>query len=326
MRFRKKKEPTENNQTLLSASPSTATESPVEIVKTVKKPETSIENHIYDIERAIDHQNYSLAQSMLERLHEGQTHNPRLSALKVRLYHKTHQIEQRDAYVRKRHDDLNEMQWRVFCDRIPSNVWQSLVAAKVVSGLSYDDDMNERVKDVDDTVIRNHPHLIVDNEDSKRQFESIEDIGFDGIPINSADEVTTLETPSESLTHADDLSFLEHLEEDDEPLDFFTESIEEAMATESENASKEIAMDDGLDDVSFLDLNDGGNTAIESDVVESDMDGIIPDFSMTSMPDERIEVETTDEELLSFEFQDEFDDSKASIQEKESPREEHQTV
>jgi len=39
MRFRKKKEPTENNQTLLSASPSTATESPVEKQsKNLKRP------------------------------------------------------------------------------------------------------------------------------------------------------------------------------------------------------------------------------------------------------------------------------------------------
>jgi len=263
----------------------------------------------------------------LERLHEGQANNPRLSALKVRLYHETQQIEQRDAYVRQRHDDLNEMQWRVFCDRIPSNVWQSLVAAKVVSGLSYAEDMNERVKEVDDTVIRNHPHLIVDDENSERQFESLEDIGFDGIPINNTDVVNTLETPLNSLTDEDELSFPTHLEAADEPLDFFTESMEEAMESESEITSNDISINDGLDDVPFLDLDSNdSHTLFESDAVENDMDGIMPDFSMTSMPDESMEVETPDEEFFSFEFQDEFDDDKATIQKDNSHQEGHSTV
>ncbi|MDQ6994071.1 MAG: FimV/HubP family polar landmark protein [Mariprofundaceae bacterium] len=156
----------------------------------------SIDNHIYDLERALDHQDYSLAETILNKMDDKQANNTRLLALKVRLYHETGRTDERDACVHQSHTDLNESQWRVFCDHLPSSLWQALVAAHVVSGLSYEDDMEERVRDIDDTVIRHIPHPIVDKEESTRQFEHIEDIGFEGIPITS-DEAMMDEKPSE---------------------------------------------------------------------------------------------------------------------------------
>lgn len=147
----------------------------------------SMDNDIYDLERAMDHQDYTLAESILNNMNDEQGNNTRLSALKVRFYHETGRIDERDAYVHQCHTTLNEAQWRVFCDHLPSKLWHALVAAHVVSGLSFEDAMEETVEAIDDTVVYHAPHLIVDKEEPTHRFDTIEDIGFEGIPATTDD-------------------------------------------------------------------------------------------------------------------------------------------
>ncbi|MBL1353215.1 MAG: hypothetical protein COA61_007800 [Zetaproteobacteria bacterium] len=249
----------------------------------------SIENHIYDIERAIDHKDYTLAQSTLDRLQgSGQVDNPRLSALKVCLYHARDQIEHRDNYVRQRHDGLNEMQWRVFCDRIPSHVWQALVLAQVVSGLSYDDDMESRVHEIDDTVVQNPPHLIVDNENPEHTFESMEDIGFDGIPTvtDGVENITTLEVKKASDDASSDTFLLTQADEENNLSEILMEQVEDDfdMGGEQYNVPESIEKQEALD-FNFADLsleNDAEDMAIESGLTQDHLNDI--DASLPVMP------------------------------------------
>ncbi|MDQ6952372.1 MAG: FimV/HubP family polar landmark protein [Mariprofundaceae bacterium] len=277
----------------------------------------SIENHIYDIERAIDHKDYTLAQRMLDRLQGGgQVDNPRLSALKVCLYHARDQIENRDSYVRQRHDGLNEMQWRVFCDRIPSNVWQALVLAQVVAGLSYDDDMESRVRDIDDTVIQNPPHLIVNNENSEQTFESMEDIGFDGIPTvtDGAEHINTLEVKKESDDALNDKPLLTQVHEEKNLSEFFMEQVEDDLVMTSEqyevpcSIENQEALDFNFADLSLED--DTEDVAIESGLTQDHLNAIDADLPVMPMLEEAQSTyqnasKVMEDESFNFEFNEE---------------------
>ena len=95
----------------------------------------TIDNQIYDMEQALDHQDYARAEACVQHIPEAQQ-NVRVQALKVRLYHESGQPNERNQYVQQQRKQLNEAQWRAFCDRLPSAVWQSLLVAGVVEGLT----------------------------------------------------------------------------------------------------------------------------------------------------------------------------------------------
>ncbi|MDQ6974030.1 MAG: FimV/HubP family polar landmark protein [Mariprofundaceae bacterium] len=243
----------------------------------------TMDNHMYDFERAMDHQDYSLAETILNNMSDEQPNNIRLSALKVRFYHETNRANERDAYVHQCRKDLTEIQWRVFCDHLPSTLWQALVAAHVVSGLSYEEDMEERVRDIDDTVVVYHaPHRIVDKEESTRRFDTIEDIGFEGIPT-VANEVMMDEKPSEQS-----LDSLEGQLSDEESI--FADTHEAPLTMGEENL---INLDE--DHVSLA--NDIENMTFEDAGFHVQLD-----TSMNDVAQENTEV--AEHESLSFEFDD----------------------
>ncbi len=130
----------------------------------------------------MDHQDYMLVESMLSNLDHEYPNNTRLLALKVRLHHEIEQWDVRNACVRQAREDLNEIQWRVFCDHLPAALWQALVVANVVSGLSYENDIEGSAQDIDDTVVNPAPRLIVNEKNQVPSFNSMEDMGFNGIP------------------------------------------------------------------------------------------------------------------------------------------------
>ena len=112
-----------------------------------RSQQDSIDNQIYDMEQALEHQDYARAEACVEHMPEEGEHHVRVQALKVRLYHESDRISERNQYVQQQRKRLNEAQWRAFCDHLPSAVWQSLLVAGVVEGLttiSYvREDMND---------------------------------------------------------------------------------------------------------------------------------------------------------------------------------------
>ncbi|MDQ6990450.1 MAG: FimV/HubP family polar landmark protein, partial [Mariprofundaceae bacterium] len=166
LHFRKKNMPSSDSSEILNRS---KTMDPI-ADPLVMVSHHSIDNHIYDLERAMDHQDYSLAETILNKVSDEEANNIRLLVLKVRLYHETGRIEERDASVHQSHTDLNESKWRIFCDYLPSKLWHILVVANVIEDLNSEDDIKERVRDINNRVI----HPMVEKEESTGQLKHIE--------------------------------------------------------------------------------------------------------------------------------------------------------
>jgi len=104
----------------------------VEPLQTKKRNKHFLENKIYDIENYLNIKDYDAVEDILSQLNQAERNHFGVCALKARLYHETERLDERDALIRKKQVSLNEQQWLLLCDRLPTNIWHALYEAGVI--------------------------------------------------------------------------------------------------------------------------------------------------------------------------------------------------
>ena len=226
---------------------------------------SSIDNQVYDIERSLDSRDYEMAEEIFSELSEEQRKNVRISALQTRYFHETQRVDDRDDYVRQIRQHLNETQWRVFCDRLPLNIWKSLTVAGVIEGASYNEDSPEHEShDFDQTVML--PSLEVANPILDMGASDMDDLGFDGIPKMAQ------ERASEKL--------------DDTDFDFSHEAVNVSSSSELEQPIvQSVSPDEDAEDLSgyFFEESDRPAASENEGYLTFDTSDLnLPDISFSS--------------------------------------------
>jgi len=112
---------------------------PVSIEEPVIAPTTKkvrkkhiLENKIFDLENYLNLRDYDAAENILKQLNQTERDHFAVCALKVRLYHETGRLDERDTLIRNKQALLNDKQWHLLCDRLPINIWHALHESGVI--------------------------------------------------------------------------------------------------------------------------------------------------------------------------------------------------
>lgn len=102
------------------------------LIKKDEGKKNTLENKIFDIENYLNLRDYDAVEDILKKLSQSEDEHFGVCALKVRLYHETARLDERDTFIQNKKDMLNSQQWDLLCDRLPLNIWHALHESGVI--------------------------------------------------------------------------------------------------------------------------------------------------------------------------------------------------